>query len=869
MNNRFLASVTANLIARVGIDHLRDYCIIFPMQRASVFMRQELSAIVTQMTDHPIMAPEFQTIDSLVAELSQMHPDDEIRTISILHRLFCQWRGATISPDVFYGWGAQLRTDFSNIDMGLINADELFRNTLAAHELERPGLHPEVAEHLRDLFSTSPIPASQTDFRKLQDSLWQALPHMYHQINDELAQRGEAYTGARFRWVIEHWQDVTTRLGNRHFAFVGFNYLHRGEKELMRLLRDFDPMTLFYWDYNPSFTANADAYRFISEHMREFPNALPSNTGSHATCTHISVIATSGSSAQAQYVHDWLLEHPAGRTGVVIANEQLLEQVIYALPPSVKGRCNITKGYPLRLTSVYAKVVSELSDSHNGPFSAIDTLNRLLTSPSLQPTPVSPQATWQELLSAESVYQARVRIERLLALTEQNEIVDITDLKTLRNLVRRVMDSVSLPFHGDPMTEIQIIGVLETRLLDFDNLLILNVEEGTIPRMNHDISFIPYYLRKYYGLETPDESAAAYAYNFFRLLHRASNITLMFAQASSGTQQQNMSRFLMQLLTSPDYQVTKSRIVEGTDLQTREVTVNPNPALIKRLSPSSINMYLTCPWQFYLSVVEGIQPAEPESAIMAPNTLGTLIHATIRAAYMDICHSLPCAVKPEMIDAYLRTPNSLNNALSQAYAALNQTRTEQAPLRQHEHPVENQVALTHVRNVLHHDREHPFTLLAMESGDFYFNHPVPDSSATISIGGFLDRLDVVEVNGQSILRVVDYKTGKPHISDDYLRQTLVYAEMVSRNARHLPLPDLPIAPALFFSGSIKPDSDVYLPHPQSDEQMMDYRKQAQGYTNQMLEQTIATILHDTQFVQAPLADCTKRVFCPFRTICHR
>ena len=106
--------------------------------------------------------------------------------------------------------------------------------------------------------------------------------------------------------------------------------------------------------------------------------------------------------------------------------------------------------------------------------------------------------------------------------------------------MRRVMEGISMPFHGEPVTDIQVMGVLETRLLDFDKLLLLNVEEGVLPQTQADNSFIPYYLRKSYSMQTPDERATVYAYNFFRLLSRAGHSTLLFASADAGSNSKGM-----------------------------------------------------------------------------------------------------------------------------------------------------------------------------------------------------------------------------------------------------------------------------------------------------------------------------------------
>ncbi len=860
MKDSFLHSVSASLIERVGIDHIGEYCLVFPMQRAGVFMKKELMTYVHRLSRQPILAPEFMTIDSLVSQLSDLQPDDEILSIGLLHQLFCQYTGSDISLDVFYGWGAQLRNDFSHIDMALIDAEQLFSNALAAHELERPDLDPAVKERLQALFGGERSHDKDSYYR-VYEQIWSSLYDMYHDLNSHLALRQQGYAGARLRRVLEHWDTVSRKLQGRHIAFVGFNYLHHGEAELMRQVLRADDQTLFFWDYRPDFVTNSDAYRFIGEHMKCFPNALTAAAPHPTVPKPVSVIATSGASAQAQFVHDWLLQHREGRTGVVIADESLLEPVIYSLPAEVSGHCNITKGYPLRLTKVYADINTSLSAM---PFtSAEQMLQALLAQDILAPfkdkdddeeADAQKDMSWQELLTAESIYQARTKMERLLWLLEHKQLMEIPNAKTLRNLVRRILDSVTLPFHGDPVMDIQIIGVLETRLLDFDNLLVLNVEEGVIPKENKDLSFIPYYLRKYYGIETHDESSAAYAYNFFRLLRTPENITLLFAQAASGTQQKNMSRFLMQILTSPEYRTTKYRIVEGTRIEPEEVWVNPDwlqtylPAHngLMTLSPSSINTYKSCPRQFYLDKIEVVRIEEPVTAIMPANVLGSLVHGAIRAAYMQLCGALPHRVTSEEITTFLSNDDNLSRALDTSYMSIDEPYRNRAA-----HPVESQVALQYVRNVLAHDKQDaPFDLLAMEKNDYSLSYAVttPIGPVLVKIIGQVDRIDSKEDGGFRQVRVVDYKTGKAAITDDQALQTRLYCLMVERSEPSL----TNLQPTLIYTR----DGTVLTP-------------EHEDAFEQSIISTVEQIMNDTRFEQVPLNACQQLSFCPFRTLCHR
>ena len=156
---------------------------------------------------------------------------------------------------------------------------------------------------------------------------------------------------------------IAPQVEGRIFAFVGFNYLLGKERRLMELLR---PQALFYWDHEDGFKTNCDAYKYTEKGIASFGQALPKADELRGR-KEVNVVATATSGAQAQFVHHWLQErqNAKGRVGIVIADETMLEPVIYALPGCVSGKVNITKGFPLRNTKVFADIVAYLSDKRN------------------------------------------------------------------------------------------------------------------------------------------------------------------------------------------------------------------------------------------------------------------------------------------------------------------------------------------------------------------------------------------------------------------------------------------------------------------------------------------------------------------------
>ncbi len=890
----FLEQVTQDLVRRVGFEHLRDYTVVFPMNRASLFMRDYLRRLVKDNYGKPVVTPQFTTISGLVDSLSSLNPDDEIRSVCLLYQIYKRHTGSDLTLDVFYGWGKQLLQDFSSVDISLVDADELFQNSVYARQLDLPDLPDDVRERLEKLMGRAWNEADRQAFRREFQNLWSRLPAIYREFRAKQEAEGVGYTGARLRQVVEHWDEID--LGNRRFCFVGFNYLLKGEKRLLLKLKD---RSLFYWDYDADFHTNKDAYRFIRQHIADgLTNALPEQPETARPTLHLMMAA--GSNAQAQYVHSWLPDKQ-GKTAVVIADEGMLESVVYALPNSVSEHVNITKGYPLRNTQVYADIVAYLSDPHNDRLPAESDYTGVLTRLLETMAPVQsvlieqddpddlPPKTWQELLTDESVYQARKVVSRFLALIQEGVLNDVQDMKTLRNILRRHLEMTSLPFHGEPVTDIQVMGVLETRLLDFRHLLILNVEEGVVPQHKEDRSFIPYYLRKYYGLETPDESAAAYAYNFFRLLRRADDVTLLFSEAATGMGKKTMSRFLMQLLTSDEYPIKRLRLTESATLsQSNNLSIQQSNNLItslSSLSPSAISTYLECPMRFYYAHVLKLNVEPAPSPLLEPNELGSLVHATIRAAYSSLYPSLPAEVQEDTLATFLANDKGLNDALRTGYMALNADyfrhhSDDNCHFRLEEHPVENRVALTHTRKVLENDllairRNGPFTILLMEREmSFPLTVLVNGQMQTVRVGGVIDRLDRV---GNQV-RVLDYKTGSydekkmkadsidqlfmPGNDKRYVFQTLLYCLAVSQSEWGK---ENTLQPGLLFT---RKGLDSFDPHIFVEgSQVTDFEAQCRLSFWSRLQDLVYEIVAATSFPQLDCKQCPD--YCPFRSLCGR
>ena len=548
----------------------------------------------------------------------------------------------------------------------------------------------------------------------------------------------------------------------------------------------------------------------------------------------------------------------------------------------------------------------------------VETIDHLLTFLFEQPNGVQEIAdveeeealTWQELLVLESEYQVRTILNKVKQIVSDG--IGELDLsyKMLRLLIRRMMESVSMPFNGEPITDIQVMGVLETRMLDFDKLLLLNVEEGIVPQHQADHSFIPYYLRKAYHMQTPDERATIYAYNFFRLISRAQQTTMLFGAAGTGGAGKGMSRFIMQMLVSPQFIVKKEQLYEPNTVQYAEQKpIEETRSLLStlqvvdgkvlrpsgkpyKLSPSALNTYITCPRSFYFQYVLGFKTKDTKpEVVFEANTLGSFVHHVMEylyKTYLGCDGKAPKRVTAEQI-VTLDDAHKLSEALHFAYEQMNEEweREHQEPNHYDPnlHKTENKVIFEYVRNILKKDQDdaskYSLSIYGLEMKK-EISLPI-EEVGDIRIGGIIDRLDFIEEDDEKKLRVIDYKSGgynddthKKKMSatweelmtdknKSYVRQTMMYSYAVEQSLKE-ESQELKVEPHLYFCSkdllSDKMDTSIEL----EGEMISNFLKLSDTFKEQLTAKA-KELLTTTDFPQCEEGKCPS--FCKFFKLCGR
>ena len=494
-------------------------------------------------------------------------------------------------------------------------------------------------------------------------------------------------------------------------------------------------------------------------------------------------------------------------------------------------------------------------------------------------------------LYRESLFKAYTTINRFRTLIEEDELT--VQSETFRRLLVKVLSATNIPFHGEPAIGMQVMGVLETRNLDFRHLVLLSVNEGQLPKSGGDSSFIPYNLRKAFGMTTIEHKIAVYAYYFYRLLQRAERITLIYNTSSDGLNRGEWSRFMLQFLIEWPHPITRQFLEAGQSPQgTSPITVEKTPDVMRRMqslfdvranpkakfSPSALNYYLDCPLKFYYRYVAGLSAPDEVSAEIDSATFGSIFHYAAEHIYKDLTtHGK--VINKEALETLLRNEVKLQDYVDTAFKKLffNVPQNEK-PEYNGVQLINSAVIARYLKQLLQNDlRYAPFTFIASEMEvDEPIDIQTPKGVIKSRIGGIIDRMD----SKDGTLRIVDYKTGgdadtPPHVESlfipdkkrsNYVFQTFLYAAIMCRKQ-----PTMKIAPALLYIHRAATETYslvIQMGEPRKPKEAVeDFSKYEKEY-RERLQGLLEEIFNpEKSFTQTEIIE--KCTYCDFKALCKR
>lgn len=805
--------IIAESVTKEKLPYLYRSCYIFPTKRAALYFTDFL---VQKFPEENFILPKTLTIQEFISEHSSYIIKDDWHLILALYQAQNELTQIQQPLEKFLPWGKLILKDFDECDKYLIDAEALFSLLKAQKSIEDAfSISEEMRKYIEQfiLTTTSKENAKSTIYQQEFIKTWNLLGEIYVAFKQKLNSSNFAYEGMAYREVYEGLRSGSLTLPYQKLIVCGFNALSVCEQEIFKLIEQhYD--SEFWWDANLHFMQNNlhEAGNFLRHYQEIFSGRqhhwMMDNLLEQGK--HIEIAGISSDVGQAQYVAQLLFNDRSENTStaIVLCDEKLLTPMLQMVDID---EVNITMGYPVvqselyvymnallgffcnarmqeKQTDYYHKDISHLirhpyikSDIREReklasilpffvPYIPKDIAAEYLPSFLFQSTDSSVDVLKDILsiikaLHVNDTYFHPVKevitngIQSLLNLLEENAVT--LDRKTLPGFVRQFVAGIKVPFEKPKgKKNIQIMGFLETRILDFDHLYIVSLNDDHLPGTNKTNSFIPYNLRKGFGLPTFEQFDGINAYHFYRLLKRAQNVHLLYNN-QMGDNTGEKSRFIRQIehdLNTPDNQISESIVT----LKENNAGLNPLPSLLqikktakmmaslgeRRFSPSSLNIYIKCPVQFYLKYIAGIaEPKELEEDIDAA-VFGLLLHKVLELTYRPFLRkTLPTADLKSLSNA-----PAVRQKLTEAVDALRLPKEITQGSNKLQLKIIERIAQKIIENdstseslhILHTEEKFIWDKLPLEDGTF----------ATLQ--GTFDRIDQLQ---DGAVRIIDYKTG--------------------------------------------------------------------------------------------------------------
>ena len=740
------------------------------------------------------------------------------------------------------------------------------------------------------------------------------------------------------------------KLPNKRFIIAGFNALSKSEEILFDALERSSCGAEFYWDYDSYYVDNSDyeAGLFMRSNIARHPaSECISHDNFRTVSKHIRSTACVSNIVQLKHLSNIIDQLPEEeldkRTAIVLTDENLLIPLLHSLPERVKS-VNVTMGYPLKATATYTfieRLIALQAHSHisgeatlfyhadvtgllshpyivdicgdrTAEYAAQITTNHtimvasdMFTSDEVLSTIFSHKTeSWnslhtyilgilQQILSTRSeddiaaIEYLRIAIDEIRKTAISIENCDIElPINIFTSLLKHHLQSTTIPFDGEPIEGVQIMGILETRNIDFKNVIILSMTDANFPGdRTEQPSFIPYGLRLAYSMPTPEDHEAMYAYYFYRLIQRAENIEMLYCSRADDKRTGERSRYISQLEYESPYTISKCSA--GVDLGLQEIVpivvekgdyemsileryITPNSEY--SLSPTALFRYIECPLKFYFATVAHLKTPDELNDTIDALTFGNILHDTMQDLYTPLL-----GIKnPNSEIAKLRKREIVEAAVDKTLSKIlygNRERTD-ITFSGDTLLVRDIIVKYILRGILRHDAERSnYTIIGLEEPVAY-KHPIPNGKS-VNLSGRADRIDRLS-NGT--LQIIDYKSGnKPHLEfggiDNLFNgapherisnifQTLLYSMMLYRDLGS------DVMPSLFYASKmLNEDYSPNIINCANNEQIAQYSSIATEFEEALNNALCELFNPSIPFKQAEDADaCT---YCDFKKICRR
>ncbi|WP_411766233.1 PD-(D/E)XK nuclease family protein [Winogradskyella sp. A3E31] len=787
---------------------LHQILFILPSRRAGTFLKYQIAS----RSKSTFFSPRILSIEDFVSELSNLTP---LNNSEALFRFYSVYKGLTDkdqleSFEAFSKWGQIVLQDFNEIDRFLIKEEHIFDYLKAIQEIKHWSVEPNQTEFTKRYLSFwNKLKQYYSEYGStLKDDGvgYQGL------IYKEAVNNLEPYMNSShlhhvflgFNALNRAEEQIIQGLLQNDLADIYWDidvsFIKNTIHDAGHFLRDYKSK----WPYFQKNKFNWETKQYQNE-------------------KYIEVLGCPKQIGQAKYAGQLLSKlisektHNFESTALVLGDESLLTPILNSLPKEVSA-ANVTMGLPLssiplasffnKLFSVhkksplkfYYKDVLELLghpmlqflisfealkthiQSHNIVYISSEELKSIApqykslltllfgswdndTSKSIENS-IALIYKIKESLNAKE-QNARLELEYLYRFYRLfNELSSINSkypfldsISALQSVYKELLDTEKLDFKGEPLKGLQIMGMLESRVLDFETVIITSVNEGILPAGKSNNSFIPFDVKKENGLPTYKEKDAVYTYHFYHLLQRAKNIYILYNTEVDALNSGEKSRFITQLEVEGLHKIHHKIASPSIPvIEHNPIAINKNDDIIKTLkvvaqkgfSPSSLTSYIRNPIDFYHKKVLGIKDTEDVEETVAANTLGSVIHNTLEDLYKPLVNTFLS------VEDLLKMKGQINDLVSLHFNDIYKSDA----IKQGKNLIIFEIAKRYVSNFIETElaqikNGNRIKLLAVEL-DAKIEVPIKELNFSVNLTGKVDRVD--EYNG--VTRIIDYKSGK-------------------------------------------------------------------------------------------------------------
>ncbi len=867
MERTFLNQVAQQLLEKG--DELNAYQLVFPQRRAIEVFRPLLGK----------RAPRMLTMSQLFIDYSGVRRADYTDMFFRLYNVYrsvCAEREAkeVMTLDEFVPWSEMMLNDFDDVDKSLADAHSVFRELNNLKDIESIRFTDEQSlKSLKEYFSTF-YQAFGTDMRGKFHEIWNMLSAIYDGVN-ALSEK-TTYEGAVYRAGCEK----VLKSSTQKYAFIGFNVLCGAERRTMSYLKEQNRAD-FFWDYTEGFVAEGnEAVENISRNVKTYGGWTPSEYDREQKPIYL--IESPTQSGEAAFVEKWL-GHVSPKKGdftAVIPLDSNAKGMLYHFLPS--GKYNFDISFPVSLSATYASLMrfseNELRRNvNNEKYSCSDYLSAMKA----KLVEIVPEEDDEDYaLEKMSLDFAHTAIETTQTLIDKNNGITVSPQVAAMIFKKQYVNSEDeMPLQKNDKSSgklrIEVLDLADTRTIDYDNVVLLDCNEGALPQGYSSPTMLPNVVRTAYGMPALSNRSGVAAYNFFRILKRTPNVAALFASSANAMGAKEISRYLLQIIAGEVSRNYEMRAIESPAVPKEYApkAVGKTPEMLenlKRLEPTPLYMYVVCPLKFYYNKIAGLRAPNPDADKMPANLFGTIFHEAVQLYYEKKAshHIERSTIENDLGD---KVHKYINKCVDEAFAVC------KVP----DNSVIRGIIMRYFRDVLKFDSHcAPFDVVPQYIEKYIYTPFLSKNGYKVNIGGKFDRVHVKD----GVYVVVDYKTGKwekPVIAADfntviskydksqhydYVLQTMVYSLALKDKLDADRTAYKAIRPELYFiTGMSRPNfvPGVFV----SADVVENFARVETEVRN-----GIQALVDDIFDIDKPFAPCedTKRCeYCDYKRLCNR